>query len=57
MEGIRRGLLCPFHYLAVPDEVDYSNIPSGRLSHFLTGPVYVPEGVGIQTMLRRRARR
>jgi len=27
VEGIRRGLLCPFHYFGVPDEVDYSNIP------------------------------
>jgi superfamily II DNA or RNA helicase/diadenosine tetraphosphate (Ap4A) HIT family hydrolase/HKD family nuclease len=26
-EGIRRGLLSPFHYLGVPDEVDYRNIP------------------------------
>ena len=26
-EGIRRGLLSPFHYFGVPDEVDYSNIP------------------------------
>ncbi len=26
-EGIRRGLLCPFHYFGVPDIVDYSNIP------------------------------
>jgi superfamily II DNA or RNA helicase len=26
-EGIRRGLLCPFHYFGVPDEVDYANIP------------------------------
>ena len=34
MEGIRRGLLCPFHYFGVPDEVDYSNIPwrSGRFN-------------------------
>ncbi|MBM4368020.1 MAG: DUF3427 domain-containing protein [Deltaproteobacteria bacterium] len=32
LEGIRRGLLCPFHYFGVPDEVDYANIPwkSGR---------------------------
>ncbi|MFZ0427787.1 MAG: DUF3427 domain-containing protein, partial [Acidobacteriota bacterium] len=27
VEGIRRGLLCPFRYLGVPDEVDYRNIP------------------------------
>jgi superfamily II DNA or RNA helicase/diadenosine tetraphosphate (Ap4A) HIT family hydrolase len=27
VEGIRRGLLCPFHYFGVPDEVDYANIP------------------------------
>ena len=27
IEGIRRGLLCPFHYFGVPDEVDYTNIP------------------------------
>lgn len=27
VEGIRRGLLCPFDYYGVPDEVDYSNIP------------------------------
>jgi superfamily II DNA or RNA helicase len=26
-EGIRRGLLSPFDYFGVPDEVDYSNIP------------------------------
>jgi HKD family nuclease len=26
-EGIRRGLLVPFHYFGVPDEVDYRNIP------------------------------
>jgi superfamily II DNA or RNA helicase/HKD family nuclease len=26
-EGIRRGLLSPFAYYGVPDEVDYSNIP------------------------------
>jgi superfamily II DNA or RNA helicase/diadenosine tetraphosphate (Ap4A) HIT family hydrolase len=26
-EGIRRGLLSPFHYFGVPDEVDYKNIP------------------------------
>lgn len=26
-EGIRRGLLSPFHYFGVPDEVDYANIP------------------------------
>ena len=26
-EGIRNGLLCPFHYFGVPDEVDYTNIP------------------------------
>ncbi len=25
--GIRRDLLCPFHYFGVPDEVDYTNIP------------------------------
>ncbi len=25
--GIREGLLCPFHYYGVPDEVDYQNIP------------------------------
>ena len=25
--GIRQGLLCPFHYFGVPDEVDYANIP------------------------------
>lgn len=32
LEGIRRGLLCPFHYYGVPDNVDYRNIPwrSGR---------------------------
>ena len=27
IDGIRRGLLCPFHYFGVPDEVDYTNIP------------------------------
>lgn len=26
-EGIRRGLLAPFDYFGVPDEVDYENIP------------------------------
>ena len=26
-EGIRRGLLCPFSYYGVPDEIDYANIP------------------------------
>ena len=26
-EGIRRGLLSPFAYFGVPDEVDYANIP------------------------------
>ena len=26
-EGIRRGLLAPFHYFGVPDDIDYSNIP------------------------------
>ncbi len=26
-DGIRRGLLAPFHYFGVPDEVDYQNIP------------------------------
>lgn len=31
-EGIRRGLLAPFHYFGVPDDIDYTNIPwrSGR---------------------------
>jgi len=32
-EGIRRGLLCPFDYFGVPDEVDYTSIP-WRSSHF-----------------------
>jgi superfamily II DNA or RNA helicase len=34
MEGIEKGLLCPFQYFGVPDEVDYSNIPwrSNRFS-------------------------
>ncbi|ABK17129.1 DEAD/DEAH box helicase family protein [Syntrophobacter fumaroxidans] len=34
VEGIRDGLLCPFRYFGVPDEVDYSNIPwrSGRFN-------------------------
>ena len=27
LDGIRRGLLSPFHYFGVPDEVDYENIP------------------------------
>ena len=27
MEGIERGLLCPFNYYGVPDPVDYENIP------------------------------
>ncbi len=26
-DGIRLGLLCPFHYFGIPDDVDYSNIP------------------------------
>lgn len=26
-EGIREGLLCPFSYYGVPDDVDYRNIP------------------------------
>jgi len=26
-DGIRRGLLAPFHYFGVPDAVDYRNIP------------------------------
>jgi superfamily II DNA or RNA helicase/HKD family nuclease/diadenosine tetraphosphate (Ap4A) HIT family hydrolase len=26
-DGIRLGLLSPFHYFGVPDEVDYANIP------------------------------
>lgn len=25
--GIEQGLLCPFHYFGVPDDVDYTNIP------------------------------
>ena len=31
-EGISRGLLCPFRYFGIPDEVEYENIPwrSGR---------------------------
>ena len=32
-EGIRRKLLCPFHYFGVPDDVDYRNIP-WRSNHF-----------------------
>jgi len=32
-DGIRLGLLCPFHYFGVPDDVDYSNIP-WRSTHF-----------------------
>jgi len=32
-EGIRRSLLCPFHYFGVPDIVDYRNIP-WRNNHF-----------------------
>lgn len=27
LDGIRLGLLCPFRYFGVPDEVDYANIP------------------------------
>jgi len=27
LDGIRAGLLCPFQYFGVPDEVDYENIP------------------------------
>lgn len=26
-QGIQNGLLCPFHYFGIPDEVDYRNIP------------------------------
>ncbi|MCB9891592.1 MAG: DEAD/DEAH box helicase family protein [Planctomycetes bacterium] len=32
-DGIREGLLSPFHYLGVPDDVDYAQIP-WRSSHF-----------------------
>ena len=32
-DGIERGLLCPFHYFGVPDDIDYSNIP-WRSTHF-----------------------
>jgi superfamily II DNA or RNA helicase/diadenosine tetraphosphate (Ap4A) HIT family hydrolase len=27
VQGIERGLLCPFRYFGVPDDVDYTNIP------------------------------
>ncbi len=27
IDGIQAGLLCPFHYFGVPDEVEYANIP------------------------------
>jgi len=27
IEGVRDGLLAPFHYYGVPDDVDYANIP------------------------------
>jgi superfamily II DNA or RNA helicase/diadenosine tetraphosphate (Ap4A) HIT family hydrolase len=27
VQGIERGLLCPFHYFGVPDDIDYTNIP------------------------------
>lgn len=27
VEGVRDGLLAPFHYYGVPDDVDYANIP------------------------------
>jgi superfamily II DNA or RNA helicase/HKD family nuclease/diadenosine tetraphosphate (Ap4A) HIT family hydrolase len=27
VDGVRKGLLAPFHYFGVPDEVDYTNIP------------------------------
>lgn len=27
VDGVRSGLLCPFDYFGVPDEVDYRNIP------------------------------
>ena len=27
VEGVRNGLLAPFHYFGVPDDVDYANIP------------------------------
>lgn len=33
VRGIREGLLCPFSYVGVPDEVDYTNIP-WRSAHF-----------------------
>ncbi len=29
VEGVRDGLLAPFHYFGVPDDVDYANIPGG----------------------------
>ncbi len=34
LKGIKSGLLCPFRYFGVPDEVDYSNIPwrNGRFN-------------------------
>ena len=35
----------------------YLRSPHGRLSHFLTGSVYVPESVEIKPMLRTQARR
>jgi superfamily II DNA or RNA helicase/HKD family nuclease/diadenosine tetraphosphate (Ap4A) HIT family hydrolase len=33
LDGIRMGLLCPFNYYGVPDDVDYRNIP-WRSGHF-----------------------
>ncbi|MEW6281289.1 MAG: DEAD/DEAH box helicase family protein, partial [Candidatus Eremiobacterota bacterium] len=44
VEGVRRGLLSPFHYRGVPDSVNYSNIPwrSGRFDpHALEAAVAV----------------
>lgn len=38
IEGIRRGLLSPFHYFGVPDDVDYRNIP-WRSARFDTEPL------------------
>lgn len=29
-EGARAGLLCPFHYYGVPDDIDYSAVPWSR---------------------------
>jgi RNA polymerase sigma factor (TIGR02999 family) len=59
VRGIERGLLCPFHYFGVPDEVDYANIP-WRSSRFdeeaLTAAVATQKrAANVLDQYRRRA--